>query len=392
MDYLQLFAQLNSISIEKSTSSTLPDSTITVEWRRFTSSCESIELPCSPTEPFCNALGRLADGLVPENREFSYPIFFPESGKTYKRPILLLHGLNERSWQKYWTWAHFLCQKNGVPVILFPISFHMNRAPENWANPRAIFPLMKETEHQQRELDKTTTYVNFALSMRLIDDPLRFFTSGYQSAQDLIKLASELKEGQIANFEKETTVDFFAYSIGAFLAQILMVANPKQLFERSRFFIFCGGALFCDMHGVSKHILNNDAFDRIYRFYLKEIPAEVERETPLGIFLKNDPLGQAFYSMISCETNPNMRSKALEKFSDRLYVVSLTKDRVIPPNGIKTSVNIEQRIGKVKYEELDFPYNYTHEVPFPHDSKPEWHQAINRAFDEVFTKAAAFLL
>ena len=392
MDYLHLFAQLNSLSIEKRATSSLPDSTISVEWRNFTSTCEPMVIPCSPSEPFCHSLGRMADCMVEENKVFSYPIFLPEAGKTYKRAILLLHGLNEHSWQKYWTWAHFLCQKNGVPVILFPISFHMNRAPETWTNPRAIFSLMKETEHQQRELGKITTYLNFALSVRLIDDPLRFFNSGHQSANDLISLATQLKQGEINCFEKDTTTDFFAYSIGAFLAQILMVANPNQLFERSRFFLFCGGALFCDMHGVSKHILNSDAFESIQQFYTKEVPDEVERETPLGAFLKNNALGQAFYAMISSEKNSQMRNDAFQKFSERLYVVSLTKDCVIPPSGIETAVNQEQRIGKIRYEELDFPYSYTHEVPFPHDAKPEWHQAINRAFEEVFTKAAAFLL
>lgn len=392
MDYLHQFEQLRALTIDKRKFTTLPDSTITVEWRQFTSTWESMNIPCSPSEPFCHALGRMADDMVEENRTFSYPTFFPESGKTYKRAILLLHGLNERSWEKYWTWAHFLCKKNGVPVILFPISFHMNRAPEEWGDPRAMFPLMKETEHQQRELGEITTYLNFALSMRLIDDPLRFFTSGHQSAMDITKLATQLKQGELANFEKETSTDFFAYSIGAFLAQILMVANPNQLFEKSRFFLFCGGALFCDMHGISKHILSKDAFERISRFYLKEIPKEVEKETPLGKFMKSNPLGQAFYAMLSNEKNPEMRTDAFKRFSERLYVLSLTKDSIIPPEGIKTAVEPQQQIGKTTYEEMDFPYTYTHEIPFPHDAKPEWHQAINRAFEEVFTKAAAFLL
>ncbi len=392
MNYLQLFTQLNSLSIEKNTSSTLPDSTITVEWRRFASSNESMTIPCSPKEPMCHSLGRLADSLVEENQEFSYPVFLPAKGKTYKRAILLLHGLNEHSWQKYWTWAHFLCQKNDVPVILFPISFHMNRAPEIWTNPRTVFSQMKETEHQQHELSDFTTYLNYALSMRLIDDPLRFFTSGQQSALDIIKLATQLKEGEITNFEKETTTDFFAYSIGAFLSQILMIANPNHLFERSRFFLFCGGALFCDMHGVSKHILNSDAFESIREFYINEVPEEIKKETPLGKFLRSNALGEAFFSMISSDKNNQMRYDAFEKFSKRLYIVSLTKDCVIPPSGIKAAMCMEQHIGKIRYEELDFPYSYTHEIPFPHDAKPEWHPAINRAFEEVFSKAAAFLL
>jgi hypothetical protein len=392
MEYLQLFAQLKALSIDKRATTTLPDSTISVEWRKFISTWEPMNTPCNPKEAFCDALGRYADNMVDENREFSYPIFFPESEKKHKRAILLLHGLNERSWEKYWTWAHFLCKKNGVPVILFPISFHMNRAPEEWGNPRAMFPLMKETEQKQHEMGEITTYLNFALSMRLIDDPLRFFNSGHQSALDIIQLTTQLQQGELARFEKETSVDFFAYSIGAFLAQILMVANPNQLFEKSRFFLFCGGALFCDMHGASKHILSKDAFERISEFYLKEIPIQVKKGTPLGQFMVNNPLGQAFYAMLSADKNSEMRNDAFKRFSERLYVLSLTKDSVIPPEGIKTAVEPQQQVGKINYEELDFPFEYTHEIPFPHDAKPEWQQAVNRAFDEVFTKAASFLL
>ena len=48
------------------------------------------------------------DTLIPENRSFSYPVFTPGNTKSDK-VILLLHGLNERSWVKYLVWAYLAC-------------------------------------------------------------------------------------------------------------------------------------------------------------------------------------------------------------------------------------------------------------------------------------------
>ena len=77
------------------------------------------------------------DLSISENKSFSYPVFIPSERDTSK-VILLFHGLNERSWIKYLTWAYFLCQNTGSYVILFPISFHINRSPSSWVDPRVM--------------------------------------------------------------------------------------------------------------------------------------------------------------------------------------------------------------------------------------------------------------
>ena len=68
------------------------------------------------------------DSLITENIRFTYPVIIPASGYG-NRAIILLHGLNERSWIKYYPWAERLARELKRPVILFPISFHMNRSP-----------------------------------------------------------------------------------------------------------------------------------------------------------------------------------------------------------------------------------------------------------------------
>ncbi len=78
--------------------------------------------------------------LISENQSFSYPVFVPGNVES-KKVILLLHGLNERSWLKYLVWAYYLAENTDSYVILFPISFHINRSPASWKDPRAMIPL-----------------------------------------------------------------------------------------------------------------------------------------------------------------------------------------------------------------------------------------------------------
>jgi len=53
-----------------------------------------------------------SDSSISENIEFSYPVFVPED-KSTRKVILLMHGLNERSWVNYLVWAYRRCKLNG---------------------------------------------------------------------------------------------------------------------------------------------------------------------------------------------------------------------------------------------------------------------------------------
>src|SRR5262249_37555608 len=59
------------------------------------------------------------DEGVEENRDFPYRILAPAGCERSGRGVLLLHGLNERRWEKYLPWAKALVEGLGVPVILF---------------------------------------------------------------------------------------------------------------------------------------------------------------------------------------------------------------------------------------------------------------------------------
>ena len=111
-----------------------------------------------PTNEFCS----IPDNNIQENKSFSYTIFTPKGSRKTNQAILLLHGLNERNWDKYLTWAEYLSLATGKAVILFPIAFHMNRTPGNWYNPRALMPWVARRKQEVEHLNNST-FVNVAL-------------------------------------------------------------------------------------------------------------------------------------------------------------------------------------------------------------------------------------
>ncbi len=144
MDYSKTYNDLKSIFNNESKEMSIPGSEIKIFNTRFRSEM--------PRGEFSNK----NDLEIPENKSFSYPVFTPANLKSDK-VILLLHGLNERSWIKYLVWAYYLAQYTDSYVILFPISFHINRSPSSWKDPRAMVNLLKE----QKLLTREYRYVEF---------------------------------------------------------------------------------------------------------------------------------------------------------------------------------------------------------------------------------------
>jgi hypothetical protein len=323
------------------------------------------------------------DKSIRENREFSYPVIYPESTTRFKEAILLLHGLNEKHWQKYLVWAWFLAKKTGKPVILFPIAFHMNRTPESWSNPRIMGQLL-QNRNKTVGIIPASTFANLALSERLIENPLRFFKSGQQSAGDIVKLLSNINQGNHPLLEKGATVDVFAYSIGAFLAQILFLSNPNELLSESRLFMFCGGAFFDEMDGVSKLIMDQTAFNRLRRFYINDLDNELKHSPLLSDYLNTNPLGQAFSAMLTGSNLRSFRETKFRSMRNRIKSLALKNDHVIPANGILDVLDPYKVVNV-----MDFPYEYSHENPFPVNI-PAARHLIDYSFDNVFNEAVTF--
>ncbi|MDR1980836.1 MAG: DUF6051 family protein [Tannerellaceae bacterium] len=330
------------------------------------------------TTDFCSA----TDDCIQENTDFSYLVFTPDGKAKRDKAIILLHGLNERTWEKYLTWAEYLVNTTGKPVILFPIAFHMNRSPEIWNNPRITLPWVKT---RQKEVDDVSdsTFANVALSSRISRHPLRFYASGRESVFNLWQLVHEIKNGEHPVFKEDTSINLFAYSIGALLSQVLLLANPDQLFSHTRLFMFCGGSIFNLMNGNARDILDSEAFDSLQQYFNHDF---LEKRLPPALF-ESDGLEKAFKSMIRPEIMQAYRESFFQSTCHRIRAISLKKDVVIPTLGVVRALG---KASEKILEELDFPFAYTHQIPFPVRSKTD-PGLINQAFLQIFNKAAAFL-
>jgi len=374
MEYTKTFNNLKSIFSSDEDEINIPGSKIRIYNLRFKSD-----------EPELNFIDS-QDKLITENLSFSYPVFAPEDLQSDK-VILLLHGLNERSWIKYLVWAYYLAEKTGSFVILFPISFHINRSPAEWKDPRAMSGFVKNRSLSFKELEMSS-FANAALSTRLTEDPLRFFNSGYQTTSDIVKLLLSVKTGNHPLIPQSPKINIFAYSIGAFLGEIMMMGNPENLFTNSKLFIFCGGSVFSNMQGSSKLIMDTLAFKRVYNYYLDEFEKTIKGKSPVIDFFRSSQLGMAFRSMIDLNRFRSFRENIFKNLHGQIQTITLLKDRVIPSKGVVDTLSAIMKKENVRV--WDFPYTYTHENPFPVFASP-FSEQVDDSFERVFSEAAAYL-
>ena len=339
--------------------------------------------------PFLPEEKALIKGEARENHQFRYAVFAPSGRSKSMGAIVLLHGLNERNWEKYLPWAYELSLRTSKPVILFPIAHHMNRAPMAWGVPR---PMHQLAALRRRHLGNiaNSSFVNAAISCRLDNAPELFVTSGMQSLIDLISLAAQIKEGNHPLFGHETHVDFFSYSIGAFITEILLMANPMGLFSDSKAFFFCGGATFDLMDGRSKSILDDRAFGSLVEF----VKTLQKGYHPVINFPDSSKpwmvsLWDAFLSMLNSQNHRSHREKALRKLVGKIAAIGLKIDRVIPGGAIqKTLARSLKDNHHVLVEHFNYPY--THEAPFPLKNS-KFLREVQQAFSFTFQKAGSFL-
>lgn len=320
------------------------------------------------------------DCNIEENFSFEYPVFTPSGKEKHNEAILLLHGLNERKWNKYLSWGEALCYNTGKPVILFPIAFHINRAPITWSDPRTLMELLN-IRKQQYAGEDTISYANLALSERISQYPERFYLSGRQTWDDLTVLFEEIKNGQHPLFREGAGIDIFAYSIGAFLSQVALMANEKGLFSDTKLFMFCGGSIFRSMCGISKNIMDKPAFEKMQEYYIHIFGNEAT------CVWKRDEAFFAFLQMITPERFRAERENFYTRLKEKIRGISLTNDVVIPYHGVQEALGAKN--AEACIQSLDFPFPYSHENPFPRSTKDT--TALDKAFNNVFFQAAEFL-
>ena len=358
----------------------LEDSSVEIVAHRFDATEEPNDISLLREQLQLSSFWEEGDSSIKENFHFNLYIFKPQGEAVYDKAILLLHGLNERTWDKYLVWAEYLAEKCNRPVILFPIAFHMDRTPNQWKQPRWIMPWLEKRKNQLVDVI-TSTYFNLTISSRLSQNPERFYISGKESCYNICQLADKINVGEFPFLEKGTHLDVFAYSIGSFLSQIIQISNPGGLFTTSKFFLFCGGSTFEKMNGVARDILDYDANETLRHYYLDDF----EEATNSNIYKKDD-LYYAFSTMIKKENQEAERVRFFEKVKERIKIITLKKDVVIPTNGAIEAVGT---VNSDLVKEIDFPYDYTHQVPFPMTGKVD-SSILFANFSKVFDEAVLF--
>ena len=204
------------------------------------------------------------------------------------------------------------------------------------------------------------SFLNLALSSRLSVSPLRFYSSGLESAFNLTQLIMDMKNGAHPLFKENVQVDFFAYSIGALLAQVLLMADPRKCLGTSKLFAFCGGSVFERMNGNARDIIDQEAYQKIRNFYRGYFLAESCVKDPSGS--SGYGFEEAFRLLIPSVEQTGKRGSFFDAGTKRIRMVSLRQDVVIPTARLYEAVGTGA--GKGIVEELDFPYAYTHQTPF----------------------------
>jgi hypothetical protein len=174
--------------------------------------------------------------------------------------------------------------------------------------------------------------------------------------------------------EPDASIDLFGYSIGVFLGQMLLMADPGGLFSSSRLFGFCGGSTMDRTRALSRAILDSGAAEALESFFRDPGSAGAE--------LAEAGEWERFLSMLDSGRSSADRGRALAGLGDRLSCAALARDEVFPLEGIR------ELLGE-RVMTLDFPYPYRHESPFP-SACPD-RTAVEGARQAVMGMAADFL-
>jgi hypothetical protein len=321
--------------------------------------------------------------LEQSNSDFRYYLLIPGTSSG-RGAIILLHGLNERSWNKYMQWGVRLATDTGRPVVLFPSAYHMNRSPRSWIDRHLMMPLVAARTALVPDT-QLSSFVNVALSTRMSSSPQRFLLSGYQTVNDLKALISTIREGTHPDLPGGGPVDIFAYSIGALATQVMMLSKPSILPDDSRVMLFCGGSAFSLMNGTSKLIMDSRAFERLLSFYL-EWPEDNRNSDSgrLAEIMNDTPEGEAFYAMTSLDRLKAVTGTPFSNTAGKLMAVSFAGDSVIPADAVSATLQ------GANFEVWSPAYPCTHENPFP-VLPGSLSAEVDSTFDRLFSKAASFL-
>ena len=198
------------------------------------------------------------DRDIEENRGFHYlmvePVDLPAAGAG--EVLVIFHGLNEGSYARMLPWAGSFALRLGIPVILFPLSFHVGRRSDLWS-------VQEQTRIAARRAAMTgngrTSPFNGRISERLDLAPERYCVGGLQSCFDAADLVARIEGGEHASCRAGARVRFLGYSAGGYLALVLLLADPLGRFSKARAALFASGAPLGGIRPESLFIMDEAA-------------------------------------------------------------------------------------------------------------------------------------
>lgn len=198
------------------------------------------------------------DRDIEENRGFHYlvvePVDLPAAGAG--EVLVIFHGLNEGSYARMLPWAGSFALRLGIPVILFPLSFHVGRRSDLWS-------VQEQTPIAARRAamagNRRTSPFNGRISERLNRSPERYLLGGLQSCFDAVDLVARIEGGDHASCRAGARVRFLGYSAGGYLALVLLLADPFGQFSDARAALFASGAPLGGIRPESLFIMDDSA-------------------------------------------------------------------------------------------------------------------------------------
>lgn len=318
-----------------------------------------------------------SDPEVVENNSFEYEMVLPDGKEIVEKVVILLHGFNEKRWKKYRPWARQISNETGAGVVLFPIAFHMQRAPKVWSEKMEMDRIHQKRKGSIPSVAESSLY-NVSISSRLHALPSRFISSGLQTYFDIIQLVEECKSDKHPLIQANSTFDFFGYSVGGVLAQVLKLSNHKNYFTDSKVCLFCSGATLSQTSPVSKFIIDSEANAKLNMFIEEKLQGSERPDSPV--------VNKVFDAMLNYETLRTFREGLLKKNEHDIYAIVLEEDSVFPPSEVvKALQGTEERIN-IRVDKFDFESDYSHEIPFPENGTGK-----QKDVEMVFSKISEFL-
>ena len=406
MNYNELYEVLKEHFELKSPFKTVQDLNITIETIHFDSrktdflhgsskyTCEKHNIEFGKEEDESHTIYGIPsvdakDFDISCNKSFDYYILKRADIEKTEGTIIFFHGLNEKKWDKYLPWAYEFAQRTNKAVVLYPIAFHMNRAEEIWSDRHAMVEVAKFRKKNFKD-NSDCSFVNAAISSRLEAHPQRIFWSGFQTYSDVIALVEQIRSGGIKSIASTSTFDLFGYSIGSFLSIILKMADPGGIFKDSKLFCFCGGMTIDRMFPISKYIMDSRAAIKMQTVYAELLSSEFKSDKRLGHF-QNELMHQQeswFKMMLRYNYFQKDREKRIEEIQSHIKAYVLEKDEVAPPMEALNTLQGGYRNIKVDVEIKDFPFDYSHMVPFPLTNKIQ--EEVTEAFHDFVSSASTF--